>query len=52
MYTYFYKNGYEVASMVIPWLPGSSQAQLVKNLAVMKETTIRFLVQEQPLEKG
>ena len=48
MYTYFYRNylltqGYLVAflaSMVLPWLPGSSQAQLVKN------------VQEHPLEKG
>ena len=33
-----------------PW--GSLVAQLVKNLPAMQETSVRFLDQENPLEKG
>ena len=34
------------------WCWASLRAQLVKNLPAMQETSIRFLGQENPLEKG
>ena len=34
------------------WDPASLMAQLVKNLPAMQETPVRFLGQEDPLEKG
>ena len=34
------------------WDPASLIAQLVKNLPAMQETPVRFLGQEDPLEKG
>ena len=34
----------------VPW--GSLKAQLVKNPPVMQKTLVRFLGQEDPLEKG
>ena len=39
-----------IATSQVPW--ASLIAQLVKNLPVMQETLVRFLGQEDPLEKG
>ena len=36
--------------LFLPW--ASLVAQMVKNLPVMQETWIRYLAQEDPLEKG
>ena len=36
--------------LFLPW--ASLLAQMVKNLPVMQETWIRYLAQEDPLEKG
>ena len=33
-------------------LPASLVAQIIKNLPAMQETLVRFLAQEDPLEKG
>ena len=36
--------------LFLPW--ASLLAQMVKNLPVMQETWVRYLAQEDPLEKG
>ena len=41
-----------IKAKVYPVVRASLIAQLVKNLPAMKETQVRFLDQEEPLEKG
>ena len=39
-------------SALLTLIRASLVAQLVKNLPAMQETPVRFLIQEDPLEKG
>ena len=41
-----------LAKIELSYEPASLIAQLVKNLPAMQETLVRFLVWEDPLEKG
>ena len=43
---------FESSAYIIPLSHCSLIAQLVKNLPAMQETLVRFLGQEDPLEKG
>ena len=47
-----FSNTYLLNKKVLGTNAGSLVAQLVKNPAAMQETPIRFLGQEDPLEKG
>ena len=52
MYLYFYLSIYLSIICICFYLWASLIAQLVKNLPAMQETLVRFLGQEDLLEKG